>query len=85
MVETKVRQALRLLEEAGRLDLLSSGTLPRVRPAMPAAASVAAAVFSCSPLHPGNGAGNQVSVQGRLRIQRAAAVQVAGRADHGPH
>ncbi|KAJ1189617.1 hypothetical protein NDU88_006361 [Pleurodeles waltl] len=48
-MDPRVRQALRLLEEAGRLDLLAEDGARRERPARQAASGVAAAVAACSP------------------------------------
>ncbi|KAJ1088643.1 hypothetical protein NDU88_001799 [Pleurodeles waltl] len=47
--EAKVREALALLRQAGRLDLLRDGALAPTRPARRASAGVAAAVAACSP------------------------------------
>ncbi|KAJ1127319.1 hypothetical protein NDU88_005722 [Pleurodeles waltl] len=47
--EAKVQQALRLLEEAGRLDLRRSEAAEAARPVRRAASGVAAAVLACSP------------------------------------
>ncbi|KAJ1190208.1 hypothetical protein NDU88_006946 [Pleurodeles waltl] len=48
-MDPRVRQALRLLEEAGRLDLLAEDGARRERPVRQAASGVAAAVAACSP------------------------------------
>ncbi|KAJ1162435.1 hypothetical protein NDU88_002903 [Pleurodeles waltl] len=48
-MDPRVRQAIRLLEEAGRLDLLAEDGARRERPARQAASGVAAAVAACSP------------------------------------
>ncbi|KAJ1106862.1 hypothetical protein NDU88_004260 [Pleurodeles waltl] len=48
-VEAKVREALALLRQAGRLDLLKEGALATTRPARRASAGVAAVVAACSP------------------------------------
>ncbi|KAJ1216731.1 hypothetical protein NDU88_004330 [Pleurodeles waltl] len=48
-VEAKVQQALRLLEEAGRQDLVRPEAAPAARPTRRAASGVAAAVLACSP------------------------------------
>ncbi|KAJ1213950.1 hypothetical protein NDU88_001579 [Pleurodeles waltl] len=49
MSEDLIQQALALLEEAGRLDLLTQGARPHARPARRASAGVVAAVAACSP------------------------------------
>ncbi|KAJ1164676.1 hypothetical protein NDU88_005110 [Pleurodeles waltl] len=48
MAERKVQEALRLLEEAGRLDLLQEGVGGPSRPPRRASGGVAAAVLACS-------------------------------------
>ncbi|KAJ1137475.1 hypothetical protein NDU88_003873 [Pleurodeles waltl] len=50
-MDERVAQALRLLREAGRLDLLAAGADGGVggRPALRAASQVVAAVVACSP------------------------------------
>ncbi|KAJ1202202.1 hypothetical protein NDU88_006003 [Pleurodeles waltl] len=48
-VEAKVQHALRLLEEAGHLDLVRPGAATAARPTRKAASGVAAAVMACSP------------------------------------
>ncbi|KAJ1166729.1 hypothetical protein NDU88_007126 [Pleurodeles waltl] len=47
-MDPRVEEAMRLLKEAGRLDLLAEGGACRVRPAWQAASGVAAAVAVCS-------------------------------------
>ncbi|KAJ1213768.1 hypothetical protein NDU88_001399 [Pleurodeles waltl] len=47
--EAKVMEAVALLRQAGRLDLLREGALALTRPARRASAGVAAAVAACSP------------------------------------
>ncbi|KAJ1126402.1 hypothetical protein NDU88_004810 [Pleurodeles waltl] len=47
--EAKVMEAVALLRQAGRLDLLREGALAPTRPARRASAGVAAAVAACSP------------------------------------
>ncbi|KAJ1128486.1 hypothetical protein NDU88_006864 [Pleurodeles waltl] len=47
--EAKVQQELRLLEEAGCLDLVRPGAAADACPVRKAASSVAAAVMACSP------------------------------------
>ncbi|KAJ1175410.1 hypothetical protein NDU88_000698 [Pleurodeles waltl] len=47
--DAKVLEALALLRQAGRLDLLKDGALAPARPARRASAGVAAAVAACSP------------------------------------
>ncbi|KAJ1175169.1 hypothetical protein NDU88_000460 [Pleurodeles waltl] len=47
--EAKVLEAVVLLRQAGRLDLLKEGALAPTRPARRASAGVAAAVAACSP------------------------------------
>ncbi|KAJ1090727.1 hypothetical protein NDU88_003856 [Pleurodeles waltl] len=58
--EGKVQQALRLLEEAGRLDLVRPGAAAAARPVRKAASGVATAVMACSPPRCANGAKQQV-------------------------
>ncbi|KAJ1160636.1 hypothetical protein NDU88_001131 [Pleurodeles waltl] len=48
-MDRRVKQALELLKEAGRLDLLAAPVAPRERPVRRAASGVAAAVVACSP------------------------------------
>ncbi|KAJ1176745.1 hypothetical protein NDU88_002012 [Pleurodeles waltl] len=47
-MDRRVRQALALLKEAGRLDLLAAPVAPKERPVRKAASGVAAAVVACS-------------------------------------
>ncbi|KAJ1135602.1 hypothetical protein NDU88_002040 [Pleurodeles waltl] len=47
--EAKVLEAVALLRQAGRIDLLKDGALALTRPARKASAGVAAAVAACSP------------------------------------
>ncbi|KAJ1164252.1 hypothetical protein NDU88_004697 [Pleurodeles waltl] len=49
MADPKVLEAVALLRQAGRLDLLREGALESGRPARRASAGVAAAVAACSP------------------------------------
>ncbi|KAJ1106285.1 hypothetical protein NDU88_003686 [Pleurodeles waltl] len=49
MVDERVRQALMLLEEAGRIDLVRSEALLQLRPARKATEGVAAVVWTYSP------------------------------------
>ncbi|KAJ1141871.1 hypothetical protein NDU88_008199 [Pleurodeles waltl] len=49
MAEDKVRKALALLEQAGRMDLVRPEALGPLHPARRASAGVAAAVMACSP------------------------------------
>ncbi|KAJ1213447.1 hypothetical protein NDU88_001084 [Pleurodeles waltl] len=49
MAEAKVQQALRLLVEAGHMDLIRAKVWPLARPARKSAGSVVAAVWACSP------------------------------------
>ena len=52
MMSNRVADALRILKEAGRFDLLSEeakGEGPRMRPTRKASGGVAAAVLACSP------------------------------------
>ncbi|KAJ1135242.1 hypothetical protein NDU88_001686 [Pleurodeles waltl] len=48
-MDPKVRQALALLKEAGRLDLVAPEAFGAGRPVRRASAGVAAAVAACSP------------------------------------
>ncbi|KAJ1214317.1 hypothetical protein NDU88_001936 [Pleurodeles waltl] len=48
-MDRRVRQAMALLKEAGRLDLLAAPVAPKERPVRKAASGVAAAVVACSP------------------------------------
>ncbi|KAJ1156129.1 hypothetical protein NDU88_008853 [Pleurodeles waltl] len=48
-VEAKVMEAVALLRQVGRMDLLKDGALAPGRPACRASAGVAAAVATCSP------------------------------------
>ncbi|KAJ1114929.1 hypothetical protein NDU88_003159 [Pleurodeles waltl] len=48
-MDRRVRQALALLKEAGRLDLLAAPVAPKERPVRKAASGVAVAVVACSP------------------------------------
>ncbi|KAJ1127161.1 hypothetical protein NDU88_005564 [Pleurodeles waltl] len=48
-MDVRVEEAMRLLCEAGRLDLLADGVAYRDRPVRQAASRVAAAVAACSP------------------------------------
>ncbi|KAJ1211286.1 hypothetical protein NDU88_006647 [Pleurodeles waltl] len=49
MADDKVRAALALLQQAGRMDLVRTEALATGRPARRASAGVAAAVMACSP------------------------------------
>ncbi|KAJ1157478.1 hypothetical protein NDU88_010190 [Pleurodeles waltl] len=62
--EAKVQQALLLLEEAGRLDLVRPGAALATRPMRKAASGVAVAVMACSPLRRVTGA-KKVSLLGK--------------------
>ncbi|KAJ1165864.1 hypothetical protein NDU88_006281 [Pleurodeles waltl] len=53
MAEDKVRVALALLQQAGRIDLVRPEVLAARRPARRASVGVAAAVLPCSPPRPG--------------------------------
>ncbi|KAJ1143140.1 hypothetical protein NDU88_009451 [Pleurodeles waltl] len=82
--DTKVLEAVALLRQAGRLDLLKEGALAPTRPARRASAGVAAAVAACSPPRgptggkvrgPSRGVGakgglgaGKGSVRGRVRV-----------------
>ncbi|KAJ1197247.1 hypothetical protein NDU88_001109 [Pleurodeles waltl] len=48
MAESKLQEALRLLREAGRLDILKEGVEGPSRPPQRASGGVAAAVIACS-------------------------------------
>ncbi|KAJ1171695.1 hypothetical protein NDU88_003553 [Pleurodeles waltl] len=48
-MDRRVLQAMQLLQEAGRLDLLAANAARRARPARQAASGVAAAIAACSP------------------------------------
>ncbi|KAJ1140686.1 hypothetical protein NDU88_007034 [Pleurodeles waltl] len=71
--EDKVRQAMRLLEEADRLDLLAQEVRPSVRPSQHTAPGVAAAVYTCSPPHPRDHM-TAVSTPGCNRVRLVAVV-----------
>ncbi|KAJ1209566.1 hypothetical protein NDU88_004940 [Pleurodeles waltl] len=82
--DTKVLEAVALLRQAGRLDLLKEGALAPTRPARRASAGAAAAVAACSPPRgptggkvrgPARGVGakggpgaGKGSVRGRVRV-----------------
>ncbi|KAJ1217892.1 hypothetical protein NDU88_005479 [Pleurodeles waltl] len=55
-MDPKVQEALALLRQAGRLDLVKTEALAPGRPARRASAGVAAAVAACSPPRPADGA-----------------------------
>ncbi|KAJ1190002.1 hypothetical protein NDU88_006742 [Pleurodeles waltl] len=55
-MDPKVEEALALLRQAGRLDLVNFGALAPSRPARRASAGVAAAVAACSPPRHSDGA-----------------------------
>ncbi|KAJ1208798.1 hypothetical protein NDU88_004181 [Pleurodeles waltl] len=78
-MDLKVQQALALLREAGRLDLVAPEALAQGRPVRRASAGVAAAVAACSP--PRAAASGKVSA-GRGRAVREAGPG-AGRAGRG--
>ncbi|KAJ1166511.1 hypothetical protein NDU88_006911 [Pleurodeles waltl] len=69
MAEEKVRQALALLEQAGRMDLVRPEALGPLRLAHRALAGVVAAVMACSPPRAG---------------KTASQVRRGGRAQEGP-
>ncbi|KAJ1217899.1 hypothetical protein NDU88_005486 [Pleurodeles waltl] len=77
MSERKVQEALRLLEEAGRLDLLQGGVGGSSRPPRRASAGVATAVLACSTARDG-GRRQAVSMRGRVR-GRAGGELASGR------
>ncbi|KAJ1143022.1 hypothetical protein NDU88_009334 [Pleurodeles waltl] len=70
----KVTQALQLLEEAGHLHLLTAEIQPRDgRPVRKAYKGIAAALLTCSPLHPTPSmVAKQVGNQGHSWVRRAA-------------
>ncbi|KAJ1216161.1 hypothetical protein NDU88_003767 [Pleurodeles waltl] len=55
-MDPKVQEALALLRQAGRLDLLKEEALAPGRPARRASAGVAVSVVACSPPRPAHGA-----------------------------
>ncbi|KAJ1207497.1 hypothetical protein NDU88_002888 [Pleurodeles waltl] len=72
MSEYLVTQALSLLQEADRFDLLTLAKRPQVRPVRSAAHGVAVAVFACSPTHDDEGSVEEACSRGGLRTQRKA-------------
>ncbi|KAJ1142159.1 hypothetical protein NDU88_008486 [Pleurodeles waltl] len=68
--EAKVREALALLRQAGRLDLLKEGALAPTRPARRASAGVAAMVAACSP--------PRVAARGKVRCASRGVVARGG-------
>ncbi|KAJ1124364.1 hypothetical protein NDU88_002825 [Pleurodeles waltl] len=80
-MDLKVQQALALLREAGRLDLVAPEALAPGRPVQRASAGVAAAVVACSP--PSSTSGGKVSLsKGRAWREAGPANGRAGRG-HG--
>ncbi|KAJ1186421.1 hypothetical protein NDU88_003202 [Pleurodeles waltl] len=77
-VEKKVQQALALLREAGRLDLLAPEALAPGRPVRRASAGVAAAVAACSPPRAAYG-GKVGAVRGRGLREAGPGAGRAGR------
>ncbi|KAJ1113607.1 hypothetical protein NDU88_001849 [Pleurodeles waltl] len=63
--DAKVREALALLKQAGRMELLRDEALAPGRPARRSSAEVAAAVASCSPPRPVAGAQVRGVARGR--------------------
>ncbi|KAJ1181094.1 hypothetical protein NDU88_006305 [Pleurodeles waltl] len=81
--EAKVLEAVALLHQAGRLDLLKDGTLAPTCPARKASAGVAAAVAACSPprVAPAvkvRGAASGVVTKGGSRRVRGASLGGSG-------
>ncbi|KAJ1137544.1 hypothetical protein NDU88_003942 [Pleurodeles waltl] len=72
--ESKVRSALALLRQAGRMDLVREEALAPGRPVRRASAGVAAAVAACLP--PRAGTGWQVRLVGRGRAVRSLRVRL---------
>ncbi|KAJ1178499.1 hypothetical protein NDU88_003745 [Pleurodeles waltl] len=72
MADDKVGQAMKLLKEAGWLDLLVAGVLRKALLTKCAAAGVAAAVLACLPLHPVSRTRDQISPEAHSRAQRVA-------------
>ncbi|KAJ1149699.1 hypothetical protein NDU88_002504 [Pleurodeles waltl] len=68
-LDAKVLEAVALLKQAGRMDLLREEALAPGRPARRASAGVAAAVAACSPPRPAGGA--QVRGVARGAVGRA--------------
>ncbi|KAJ1137084.1 hypothetical protein NDU88_003497 [Pleurodeles waltl] len=69
-MDSKVQQALALLREAGRLDLVAPEALAQGRPVRRASAGVAAAVAACSP--------PRAAASGKVNAGRGRAVREAG-------
>ncbi|KAJ1170920.1 hypothetical protein NDU88_002791 [Pleurodeles waltl] len=69
-MESKVQQALALLREAGRLDLVAPEALAQGHPVRRASAGVAAAVAACSP--------PRAAASGKMNAGRGRAVREAG-------
>ncbi|KAJ1213949.1 hypothetical protein NDU88_001578 [Pleurodeles waltl] len=78
MSEDLIQQASALLEEAGRLDLLTPEAHPHARPARRASAVVAVAVAACSPPRRDADRKIEVSLSGRSHTRRAASIGVGG-------
>ncbi|KAJ1128576.1 hypothetical protein NDU88_006953 [Pleurodeles waltl] len=76
MSERKVQEALHLLEEAGRLDLLQGGVGGSSRPPRRTSGGVAAAVLACSTARDG-GRRQAVSRRGRGRFRGRAGGELA--------
>ncbi|KAJ1145550.1 hypothetical protein NDU88_011836 [Pleurodeles waltl] len=76
MAERKVQEALRLLEEAGRLDLLQGGVGGSSRPPRRASGGVAAAVLAYSTVRDG-GQRQVVSRRGGGRVRGRAGGEFA--------
>ncbi|KAJ1207522.1 hypothetical protein NDU88_002913 [Pleurodeles waltl] len=73
--EAKVQQALRLLEEVGRLDLVRLEAAPAARPARRAVSGVAADVLACSPLRRVTAVKKEGDEAGQQDLGRAGAVR----------
>ncbi|KAJ1082038.1 hypothetical protein NDU88_002209 [Pleurodeles waltl] len=82
-MDPRGEEAMRLLKEAGRLDLLADGEACRERPARQASRGVAAAVAACSPPRSGGQRALQVrrGGSGRGRAGRVGAPSRRGAAD----
>ncbi|KAJ1083113.1 hypothetical protein NDU88_003273 [Pleurodeles waltl] len=81
-MDPKVQEALALLRQAGRLDLVNVGALAPGRLARHASAGVAAAVAVCSSPRPSDGAQVRMS-KGRALREAGLGASRAGPLDFG--
>ncbi|KAJ1106187.1 hypothetical protein NDU88_003590 [Pleurodeles waltl] len=82
MADPKVLEAVALLRQAGRLDLLREGALEPGRPARRSSAGVAAAVTACSPprlVEKVRGVGTGARARGGTKAGRVRAMRPAVR------